>query len=40
MSLEEKIGQLFVNMVANEEERRPENIKGFGYISPGGYPVS
>ena len=27
MSLEEKIGQLFVNMVANEEERRPENIK-------------
>ena len=27
MSAEEKIGQLFVNMVANEEERKPENIK-------------
>lgn len=27
MTLEEKIGQLFVNMVANEEERKPENIK-------------
>lgn len=27
MSLEEKIGQLFINMVANEEERKPENIK-------------
>ena len=24
MTLEEKIGQLFVNMVANEEERKPE----------------
>ena len=27
MTIEEKIGQLFVNMVANEEERKPENIK-------------
>lgn len=27
MTVEEKIGQLFVNMVANEEERKPENIK-------------
>lgn len=27
MSVEEKIGQLFINMVANEEERKPENIK-------------
>lgn len=27
MSDEEKIGQLFVNMVANAEERKPENIK-------------
>ena len=27
MTDEEKIGQLFVNMVANEEERKPENIK-------------
>lgn len=27
MSIEEKIGQLFVNMVANAEERKPENIK-------------
>lgn len=27
MTLEEKIGQLFVNMVANEEDRKPENIK-------------
>lgn len=27
MSLEEKIGQLFVNMVANAKERKPENIK-------------
>ena len=27
MTPEEKIGQLFVNMVANEEERKPENIK-------------
>lgn len=27
MSAEEKIGQLFVNMVANAEERKPENIK-------------
>ena len=27
MTEEEKIGQLFVNMVANEEERKPENIK-------------
>ena len=27
MKLEEKSGQLFVNMVANEEERKPENIK-------------
>lgn len=27
MSMEEKIGQLFVNMVANADERKPENIK-------------
>lgn len=27
MTTEEKIGQLFVNMVSNEEERKPENIK-------------
>ena len=27
MTIEEKIGQLFVNMVANAEERKPENIK-------------
>ena len=27
MTTEEKIGQLFINMVANEEERKPENIK-------------
>ena len=27
MTIEEKIGQLFVNMVGNEEERKPENIK-------------
>lgn len=27
MTAEEKIGQLFVNMVTNEEERKPENIK-------------
>ena len=27
MTTEEKIGQLFVNMVANAEERKPENIK-------------
>lgn len=27
MNTEEKIGQLFVNMVANAEERKPENIK-------------
>ena len=27
MTLEEKIGQLFVNMVGNAEERKPENIK-------------
>ncbi len=27
MSIEEKIGQLFINMVANEEERKPENIR-------------
>ncbi|MBU3877695.1 glycosyl hydrolase [Faecalicatena sp. AGMB00832] len=27
MTDEEKIGQLFVNMVANEEERKPENLK-------------
>lgn len=27
MTVEEKIGQLFVNMVANEEERKPETSK-------------
>ena len=27
MTIEEKIGQLFVNMVGNAEERKPENIK-------------
>ena len=27
MTTEEKIGQLFVNMVSNGEERKPENIK-------------
>ncbi|HEY9574785.1 MAG TPA: glycoside hydrolase family 3 N-terminal domain-containing protein [Lachnospiraceae bacterium] len=27
MTIEEKIGQLFINMVANEEERSPEHIK-------------
>ena len=27
MTVEEKIGQLFVNMVANADERRPEAIK-------------
>lgn len=27
MKLEEKIGQLFVNMVGNSEERKPENIR-------------
>ena len=29
MTTEEKIGQLFVNMVANAEERKPENIKKY-----------
>ena len=27
MPIEEKIGQLFVNMVGNAEERKPENTK-------------
>ena len=31
MTTEEKIGQLFVNMVANAEERKPENIKLWRY---------
>ena len=37
MTVEEKIGQLFINMVANEEERKPENIKKMLYTyKPGG----